>query len=390
MKSLTSLALLAGVFTVQSFGTSVGGVCGFFSPTIPSSGISGQFVCPSAAALGDTGSLTGFSEYVILSASYSSPLSANVTDQTVFNISNGATNTLTTSGAAVSNPTSLAGLVFNNATSTLPAGFYDTLAPGIDPVVSWSTSFSAGSAIESTGYAIVVYNPSGGGASVVGLCTLFFVPGNTTTSSGSGTCPSAAALGVGPVASEYVIYDSGYSSGLSLGNNTSQTVFTITGTGVAHPTDTVTASNGAGSPATTNSLGLPLNGVLFPGVAVLPGFVELMSNLNTPTITFSNSFPANSVLASTGYAEVVYSNDAVVVSPEPVSMALFGSGLLALCVAAAYSRCSFAASARYRARTRTPFNRGSQRNDCAESDRSLHARSALSSSPKPAYTTASS
>ncbi len=46
------------------------------------------------------------------------------------------------------------------------------------------------------------------------------------------------------------------------------------------------------------------------------------------TVAYTNTFPTGNALQGTGYAEIVF--DYSTGTPEPVSMILFGSGLLAV------------------------------------------------------------
>ena len=171
---------------------------------------------------------------------------------------------------------------------------------------------------------------------VVGLCGNFNEPFSTTppnSGSGSWTCPSAASLGVTgglTVASEFLVYDSDFSNGLSA-SNTTVTNWTFSGATLAWTSDTVTVTGTSGSSSTVSSRGATLNPLTTAlGPIVLAGFYDTVSGFGTPTVNWTTQATVGSAIQGTGYAEVVYDYNIVTTSgvPEPVSMLLLGSGLL--------------------------------------------------------------
>jgi len=174
---------------------------------------------------------------------------------------------------------------------------------------------------------------------VVGTCGSF--TNNGSSLSGTWTCPTAASLGITgglTVASEFVNYESDWSSALTNNVNYS-TQFAFTGATLAFANDTVTStcaasgcSNGSAGPVSTD--GLSLNALTNnpngwqTGGTVLAGFYDAVSSFGTITVNWTNTANSGSALAATGYAQVVYDYNVTSSTPEPVSMFLLGGGLL--------------------------------------------------------------
>jgi hypothetical protein len=152
-----------------------------------------------------------------------------------------------------------------------------------------------------------------------------------TGGSGTFVCPTLSSIDNGgtPIAEE-IIYNQDYSNGLA-NPTTTQTIFGFSA-GAANASDTLTSTGGSSSnPATSG------DGAAFVALSVGPpaepaGFVDLYTTIsNAITVTYTNSYVAGSSLATTGFAQLVFSyNPAVQGSaPEPGSMMLLGSGLVA-------------------------------------------------------------
>ena len=169
MKILTGLAFAALMFLGNASAATfyVVGTCGSFSNPAPNSPLTGSWVCPTAASLGITGSLTVASEFLNYDSDYSNGLNSSVTTVTRWTFS-GATlaftaDTTTSSGGSNSNPAvSTDGLTLNPLTTALGpvvlAGFYDTVSGFGTPTVNWTNQATTGSALQATGYAQVVYD----------------------------------------------------------------------------------------------------------------------------------------------------------------------------------------------------------------------------------------
>jgi hypothetical protein len=161
----------------------------------------------------------------------------------------------------------------------------------------------------------------------VGICGSFSNPYPNSTFSGSFVCPSAASLGITDVTSEYIVYDSDYSSGLTL-TQSIETEWTFSGVTAAFSTDTTTSNGGSVSTPAVSSDGLTLNPLVNLPPMVLAGFYDTVTGLGTPTIGYQNMAVIGGALEATGYAEVVYVSNPV---PEPATIPVVGGALLALC-----------------------------------------------------------
>jgi hypothetical protein len=164
--------------------------------------------------------------------------------------------------------------------------------------------------------------------------------GSNPVVSGTWVCPSAATLGVTgslSVASEFLAYSSDYSNG-EVTPVTDQTTYTFTGATLTFAADTVTSTGGSISngPVSTDGLTYNSNNTNTPngwqpGPTVLAGFYDTVTGFGTVTVGYTNN-ATGTTLADTGYAEIVYDYNFTVSSgtPEPMSMILFGGGLLAI------------------------------------------------------------
>lgn len=161
----------------------------------------------------------------------------------------------------------------------------------------------------------------------VGMCGSFDNAFPNTTFSGSFTCPSAAALGITDVTSEYIVYDSDYSNGLDA-TVSIETDWTFSGVTAAFSTDTTTSSGASNSNPAVSSDGLTLNPLMNLPPIVLAGFYDNVTGFGTPTVSFKNIADMGQALQATGYAEVVYVSSPV---PEPATIPIVGGALLALC-----------------------------------------------------------
>jgi hypothetical protein len=169
---------------------------------------------------------------------------------------------------------------------------------------------------------------------VVGTCGSFNNPAPNSPTTGSWTCPTAASLGITgalTVASEFINYSSDYSSGLA-GAVTTVTNFSFSGATLAFSTDTLTSTGGSNSNSATSTDGLTINQLQSLPPIVLAGFYDVASTFGTVTVNYTNQATQGSALQATGYAQVVYDYNVTSGTPEPVSMLLFGSGLLAVSI----------------------------------------------------------
>jgi hypothetical protein len=163
-----AICMFAGHASADTY---VVGECGNFSNPAPNSLLSGSWTCPTAASLGLVGPAT--SEFIVYNSDYSNGLGSSVVDTTDFTFTTASTlqwtsDDLTSTGGSNSNPaTCSSGATFNALTTvlgpTLPAGCYDDVSAGFGDslTVNWAnsaTSAPPGGALETTGYAYIVYD----------------------------------------------------------------------------------------------------------------------------------------------------------------------------------------------------------------------------------------
>jgi hypothetical protein len=140
--------------------------------------------------------------------------------------------------------------------------------------------------------------------------------------------------------SGFLLLDNDMSS-VQTNNDSTQTVYTITGSTVAISPVTLNTSTPDGITTTYTCGGAGvyagpylLNGALIPAGCNTNGdaLTGLSISAANPglTIAYANSVISGTMVAATGYADIVYTYTTVSGTPEPVSMLLFGSGLLAV------------------------------------------------------------
>jgi len=180
---------------------------------------------------------------------------------------------------------------------------------------------------------------------VVGNCGKFNNGSDTNAAvTGSFTCPTAAALGItGTITGEFVVYDSDFSNPDTL-TETAVTNWAFTASplsGIAFGADTTTSTEGTGAGSGTSTTATSSMGNAFQA-AVLDSFGNLIkagfdNTVSTPfgtvTANYTNQSTVGTAVGLTGYLQVVYQGSNLVVgTPEPISMVLFGSGLIAISV----------------------------------------------------------
>jgi hypothetical protein len=203
---------------------------------------------------------------------------------------------------------------------------------------------------------MIVGNAFGAATFIAGNCYTagnafgFSNPSPNGVITGTWVCPSFASLetafGISNsnivLASEFVNYNSDYSNG-EAASVTVVSNYALSGAALAFLSDTLTSTgSGNSSPAVSTDGLTPLNGVN-PAIPVgnhlnsgdptvlLGGFYDNVTGaFGTVTINFTNQATVGSAVQTTGYAQVVYDYNVTSATPEPVSMALFGGGLLAL------------------------------------------------------------
>jgi hypothetical protein len=188
-------------------------------------------------------------------------------------------------------------------------------------------------AISFVAFALAI-NASAATYYVVGTCGSFSNGFPNPTTSGTWVCPTADSLGVNgglTVASEFLSYNSSYSSGLD-STVTTQTTWAFSGAGFAFNADTTTSTGGSVANPAVSTDGLTLNPLTSLPPTVLAGFYNTVSTFGTPTVNWTNQATTGSALQATGYAQVVYDYNIVQTTgtPEPVSILLLGAGLLVL------------------------------------------------------------
>jgi hypothetical protein len=168
------------------------------------------------------------------------------------------------------------------------------------------------------------------------------LPNGTVT--GSFTCPSAStipSLAGQNIISEFLVYEGDYSSGRAA-QVTEVTNFTFsgfTGATLSFNSDTVTTTGTSSS----NSVVCPAGGTFhqldftdfLPATVQAGCYNNVSGTLGTSgTVNFTNQFTAGSAADGTGYVQIVYDYNVTTSSstPEPVSMVLFGVGLLGVSI----------------------------------------------------------
>jgi hypothetical protein len=179
---------------------------------------------------------------------------------------------------------------------------------------------------------------------VIGNCGSFNNPAPNSLISSTWVCPSFASLDVGrtdTLASEFIAYSADFSTPESTAVTT-VTNFGFAGVTAQFGADTTTSTCGGGcalgSAGPVSTDGLTSNaGTTTPmgwqtGGFVNPGFYDTVSGFGTPTVTYTNQATQGQALQTTGFAQVIYDYNFTQSSstPEPISMVLFGGGLLAV------------------------------------------------------------
>jgi hypothetical protein len=173
---------------------------------------------------------------------------------------------------------------------------------------------------------MVVGNASATTYYVSGFCGVISAAG-----SGTFTCPTYASLGGSvSLASEFLVEDSNYALGVG-GAGSLITNFSYTGGPAQFASDTVTSTGAAGFGGTPVSANLGTLNAPNAATGATAGFYD---NVSSPygTVTVNYTTTANSAAQGiSAYVQVVYDYNIVATgTPEPVSMVLFGGGLLGL------------------------------------------------------------
>ncbi len=170
-------------------------------------------------------------------------------------------------------------------------------------------------------------------------------PPSNPGASGTFSCQGTSGLGAFSSISGAVLYDSDYSNGAATPvNETATFAITLPGGWTAVTTsDTVTTTGGGNStgPVSSNATinaTFNNNSTLVSNGIVLPGFTDALTGItagvNSFNVAFSQTFNSGSALQGTGDVQVEYTYTTVSTgTPEPVSMLLFGTGLLAVSLA---------------------------------------------------------
>jgi hypothetical protein len=167
MKSFLKLSTLAAgalLLAGTASASTIVGTCGSFDNPSPNASLSGTWTCPSFSSLGGgAGTITG--EYLVYDSDYSNGLSSSVVAVTDWTFSGGTLaygvdTTTSTGGSSSSQATSVENGTFNALVPgppTILAGFYDTASAFGTLTVNYTNAATTGSALETTGYAQVVY-----------------------------------------------------------------------------------------------------------------------------------------------------------------------------------------------------------------------------------------
>jgi len=177
--------------------------------------------------------------------------------------------------------------------------------------------------------AALVMTVSASATTVTAFCQSF--SNGTGGGSGTLTCPTFGTIdGGGTVTGATMIFLSDYSNGLS-STVTEVTNFTFSGGSLTITSDNVTTTGTSSSSSYSDTAGATLVAFGAETSTSLAGFLDGINSTSNSTqivAAYTNTITSGSVVAGTGYTELIltYTPNS---TPEPGSMMLLGSGLLA-------------------------------------------------------------
>lgn len=178
--------------------------------------------------------------------------------------------------------------------------------------------------------AALVMTVSASATTVTAFCQSF-TNNSGSSQAGNLTCPTFGSLdGGGTVTGATLIYLADYSNGLT-SSVTEVTQFTFSGGTLTNTSDTVTTTGTSSSNSYTSADGVTYEPFGFLTATSQSGFYDAISSTSNGTqivAAYTNTITTGSVVAGTGYTELVltYTPNS---TPEPGSLMLLGSGLLA-------------------------------------------------------------